>query len=76
MNGACRGINVPPRGYLTETSYGSGWACERGYRAAGDDCVEVEVPENAHLDFSGNDWECDKPYSKRSDRCAPSSLGK
>ena len=36
---------------------------------AGNKCAEITVPENAHLDFGGNDWECDKPYSKRSGRC-------
>ena len=71
MNGGCTSINVPLHGYLTERSYGSGWACERGYRESGDSCVVVEMPENAHLNFSGNDWDCNKPFSKRSDRCVP-----
>ncbi len=50
--------------------YGSGWECERGYRAVNNACVTVNVAESAHLDSSGNDWECNRPYRKKQGKCA------
>jgi hypothetical protein len=29
----------------------------------------VRVVENAHLDSSGDDWECNRPFRKNRDRC-------
>jgi hypothetical protein len=29
----------------------------------------VSVPENARLDYSGNQWHCNRPYRKRQGRC-------
>jgi hypothetical protein len=26
------------------------------------------------LDYSGNDWDCDRPYRKRRDRCEPLAM--
>jgi hypothetical protein len=67
---ACQVINVPANGYLTDDGpYGSGWKCNRGYLAADDRCVAVQLPENAHLDYSGSGWNCDRPYRKQIDRC-------
>jgi hypothetical protein len=43
--------------------------CERGYRAAGEICEVLTLPVNAHIDYSGNDWECNKPYKKLRDKC-------
>ena len=51
-------------------SYGQGWECDRGYRKEQAACVAVELPSNAHVDFSGNDWECNQPYRKRQNVCA------
>jgi glucose dehydrogenase len=28
------------------------------------------LPENAHLDFSRNDWDCYQPYRRRQSTCA------
>jgi hypothetical protein len=28
------------------------------------------MPANAHLDYSGNDWECNRPYRKQQEKCA------
>jgi hypothetical protein len=50
--------------------YGTGGECDRGYRAAREDCVPVKIPENADLDYSGTDWECNEPYRKRQGKCA------
>jgi hypothetical protein len=27
------------------------------------------LPENAHLGYSGTDWDCNKPYRKRAESC-------
>lgn len=65
----CVAINVPPHGYLTESTYGSGWKCERGYRVTGESCDPIELPANAYLSYSGNDWDCERPYRKQQDAC-------
>jgi hypothetical protein len=65
-------IQVPPNGYLADASYGHGWKCDRGYREAGEACVALKMPQNAHIDYSGNDRECNEPYRKRQGRCAGS----
>jgi hypothetical protein len=36
---------------------------------AGADCVAVEIPANAHLNSAGNDWNCDRPFRRRTDTC-------
>ncbi len=30
----------------------------------------IDIPENAHLDYSGRDWECAPPYRRRQNNCA------
>jgi hypothetical protein len=56
------------------TSAGNGWRCERGFASAGAasagaTCVALQVPPNAHIDFSGNRWECDTRYRRDGDVC-------
>ena len=65
----CVAVQVPPNAFLADTSYGPGWKCDRGYRAADAACVAVKIPEKAHLDYSGHDWECNRPLQKRQDQC-------
>jgi hypothetical protein len=65
----CEPIAVPEHGYLTGAEHRSGWSCERGFREDGDRCVAIRLPDNAHVDYAGNDWDCNKPYLKRSGRC-------
>ena len=36
VSGACAAIKVPANGYLANSAYGSGWKCNRGYRAEKD----------------------------------------
>ena len=62
-------VKVPMNGYFVDSSYGPGWKCNRGYRAADEACMPLAPPENAHIDYSGNDWECNRPYRKRLDEC-------
>jgi len=67
---ACVAIKVPVNGYLDDASYGPGWRCERGFRQTSDTCEAVKVPKNAHLSSSGNDWECNRPYRRDTNKCA------
>jgi hypothetical protein len=66
---ACLAIKVPANGYLIESSYGSGWKCEHGFRAVGGACMAVRVPVKAHINASGNDWECNMPYRRSNNEC-------
>jgi hypothetical protein len=69
-NGTCRMIEVPANAYLIDLTYGTGWQCERGYSTPDNKiCTELLVPANAHLDRSGNVWECNRPYLKRGNAC-------
>jgi hypothetical protein len=67
----CVVVNVPMNGYFVDSSYGPGWNCDRGYHSVGETCVALEVPDNAHLDFSGNAWACNRPYQKQRNLCGP-----
>src|SRR6185503_2723898 len=62
---SCVVVEVPTNGYLVDSEYGAGWECNRGYRRVSAGCVALQVPQHGHLDYSGNDWECDRPYLKR-----------
>jgi hypothetical protein len=69
-NGSCVAIPLPGNAYLVDKNYGPGWECERGYNTLDDKiCSKLDMPENGHLDSSGNDWECSKPYEKRGKIC-------
>ena len=56
---------------LTYAQYGTGWACERGYRADGETCVRIDVPKNAYfVDSSyGPGWSCERGYSPSDGVC-------
>jgi hypothetical protein len=38
-------------------------------RASDDGCTEIDLPDNAHLDRSGNRWECHKNFQRSQGRC-------
>ena len=42
----------------------------RGYRAVDKECVAIDVPEHAHLDYTGRAWDCDPPYRRELEACA------
>ena len=69
-NDACVVVKVPTNGFFVDISYGTGWRCMRGYQTVGNSCVTVKLPAMAHLDSSGNDWACNKPYRKNEKGCA------
>jgi len=48
---------------------GTGWRCERGYRNEGTSCIALQVPRNAHIDYSGNAWECDEHHRRVEATC-------
>jgi len=62
---------VPDNARLNGSSYGSGWDCKRGFREVDDACEPLQLPENAHIDYSGNDWDCNRPNRRQQDRCVP-----
>jgi hypothetical protein len=45
-------------------STGTGWRCERGFKAEAAACAALQVPRNGHIDYSGNDWACDERYRR------------
>jgi hypothetical protein len=65
----CMAIKVPENGFFEPSSYGSGWRCERGYHAVDEACMALKLPENAHFDYSGNDWDCNRPYRRQEGEC-------
>lgn len=42
---SCVRIEVPENGYLADSTFGSGWKCNRGYRVIGKACVTIKVPK-------------------------------
>lgn len=69
-SGSCDAIPLPGNAYLVDKNYGPGWQCARGYYAVDSrSCSKLDVPENGRINSSGNDWQCNKPYSKRGDIC-------
>lgn len=66
----CIAIAVPENAYLVDRNYGPGWQCERGYSTKDDKtCNKLQVPAFGHIDSSGNDWECNRPYRKSGMSC-------
>jgi hypothetical protein len=61
----CAAIFVPENACVTNSPYGGGWECRYGDRPSGERCELFEVPDNAHSNYSGDDWDCNKPYRKR-----------
>ena len=76
LSDSCIAINVPANGYLTNVSYGSGWACDRGYRATEQSCLAIVVPMNGYLlDASyGSGWKCHRGYEGVGEACVAVTL--
>lgn len=66
---ACILVDVPENAFFDDALFSLGWACKRGFKPSGRECVEVVVPENAHLNRAGDAWECDRSFSLKSDIC-------
>lgn len=47
-------------------SYGGGWDCTLGYRVDSEDCVAIDVPENAYATGRtyGSGWACRRGYDE------------
>lgn len=69
MGERCIPVSVPENAYFDEGAYPDQWKCERGFEQVDGFCISLSVPENAHLGYSGNRWECDKPYIRKEDSC-------
>ena len=52
--------------------YGTGWACDRGYREADGACAAVDIPANAYATGSsyGSGWECSRGFRRSKGSCA------
>ena len=62
-------VDIPANGFATNSSYGKGWSCKRGYVAKGGTCSEVQVPTNGFLDATGTGWKCSRGYRDGSAEC-------
>ncbi len=60
---------LPANALATETSYGRGWECRRGYREVNNNCIAIAVPANAYLNSSGVRWECDRGFRETNETC-------
>jgi hypothetical protein len=47
-------------------SYGGGWDCDLGYRVEGEECVAIDIPENAYATGRsyGSGWACRRGYEE------------
>jgi hypothetical protein len=39
-------------------------SCGFGYQVYGNSCLEIILPDNAHLELSGHSWSCDRGFLK------------
>jgi hypothetical protein len=48
-------------------SYGGGWNCALGYRVNGEECVAIDIPENAYATGRsyGSGWACRRGYEEK-----------
>ena len=67
----CAKIAVPAHAYAVDSSYGSGWECERGYRQLHGACAQIQVPANAYLARAGDEWRCERGFRRVDAACAP-----
>ena len=49
-------------------------ACLTGYRRQGTECVAVEIPANATLDFTGHGWMCQRGFQRQGQGCVALSV--
>ncbi len=69
QEGLCTIVVVPEFAYFHDATYGVGWKCQRGYEANAKGCDVIDIPANAHLDRSGNRWECNRNFQKSRGQC-------
>ena len=55
----------------SERSYADGWACNAGFRAEGEECKKIPVPDNAYATDSayGRGWECHYGFARKDAIC-------
>ena len=75
---SCQVIRVPAHGYLAANTYGTGWECDRGFRAKDSTCEPVKVPENGYFveNSAGLGWTCERGYKKLGASCKAIDLPK
>jgi hypothetical protein len=55
---------MPPNAQMR--TYGDGWVCDLGYRAAGGECLSLDIPEHAFPTGRsyGTGWACSRGYQE------------
>ena len=67
----CDPVVPPKHAFHDPMAYGPGWRCERGYEPDEQNsaCIAIDLPENAHLDDSGNRWRCNPGFQLGDKTC-------
>jgi hypothetical protein len=58
----CIAVKIPDNASFVETLYGQKWKCDRDFEMKGPLCQQIKLPANAHLNSSGNAFDCNRPY--------------
>lgn len=62
-------LAMPENAYATGGSMGPSWVCSSRFRESGGACIAIPIPENAYLDFFGDDLACSRPYRQQQNEC-------
>lgn len=59
-----------------KSTYGKGWGCLSGYKAQEEECVAIQLPENAYLNGRtyGAGWDCLRGFFERNGKCQPVTI--
>lgn len=57
-----------------KNTYGTGWACDRGFYRANNECLKVTLPLNAQLNYAGSGWVCSRGFYQANNQCHRVSL--
>ncbi len=57
---------VPDHAYIDSVD---DWKCDRGFKRVTERCEEIQVPEHAFLEYTGNRWKCERGYKRVDDQC-------
>ena len=69
-DGECVAVKMPAFAYPTRRRHGTGRRCARGFEALEARCVMIDLPENPHLDRTGNCWQFNQWFQiSEGDRC-------
>ena len=60
---------------IPANAYGSvnNWSCKTGYKKTGNNCIYINVPNNAYAISIGDGWKCKTGYERSGNSCIKSS---